>query len=69
MQARPDDWASYANLGNFYMERRDFPAAAASFETATKLEPRQTRPAGQCLDGLQQHVAERQGRSRACAGR
>ncbi len=21
MQARPDDWASYANLGNFYMER------------------------------------------------
>ncbi len=38
--ARPDDWASHANLGNFYMERRDFPAAAGCFETAIKLEPR-----------------------------
>ena len=44
MQARPDDWASHANLGNFYMERRDFPAAVACFETATKLEPRQIGP-------------------------
>jgi tetratricopeptide (TPR) repeat protein len=44
MQARPDDWASYANLGNFYMEGRDFPAAVACFETATKLEPRQIGP-------------------------
>lgn len=44
MQARPDDWASHANLGNFYMERRDFPAAAACFETAAKLEPRHIGP-------------------------
>jgi tetratricopeptide (TPR) repeat protein len=44
MQARPDDWASHANLGNFYMESRDFPAAASCFETATKLEPRQFGP-------------------------
>ena len=44
MQARPDDWASHANLGNFYMESRDFPAAASCFETATKLEPRQIGP-------------------------
>ena len=44
MQARPDDWASYANLGNFYMESRDFPAAASCFETATRLEPRQIGP-------------------------
>ncbi len=44
MQARPDDWASYANLGNFYMEGRDFSAAATCFETATKLEPRQIGP-------------------------
>ena len=44
MQARPDDWASHANLGNFYMEGRDFPAAVACFETATKLEPRQIGP-------------------------
>jgi Tfp pilus assembly protein PilF len=44
MQARPDDWASHANLGNFYMEGRDFPAAVACFETATKLEPRMIGP-------------------------
>ena len=44
MHARPDDWASHANLGNFYMEGRDFPAAAACFETATQLEPRQIGP-------------------------
>ena len=44
MRARPDDWASHANLGNFYMEGRNFPAAAACFETATRLEPRQIGP-------------------------
>jgi Tfp pilus assembly protein PilF len=44
MQARPDDWASHSNLGNFYLESHDFPAAAACFETATKLEPRQIGP-------------------------
>jgi Flp pilus assembly protein TadD len=44
MRARPDDWASHANLGNFYMESRDFAAAAACFETATQLEPRQIGP-------------------------
>ena len=44
MKARPDDWASHANQGNYYMERRDFPAAAACFETATTLEPRQIGP-------------------------
>ena len=44
MRARPDDWASYANLGNFYMEGRDFPAAVCCFETAAKFEPRQIGP-------------------------
>jgi tetratricopeptide (TPR) repeat protein len=44
MQARPDDWASHSNLGNYYLESRDFSAAAACFETATKLEPRQIGP-------------------------
>jgi len=44
MKARPDDWASYANLGNFHMQRGDFAAAAASFETASKLEPRVLGP-------------------------
>ena len=44
MSARPDDWASHANLGNFYMEGRNFAAAVGCFETATKLEPRQIGP-------------------------
>ena len=44
MQARPDDWASYANFGNFYMEGRDFSAAISCFETAANLEPRQIGP-------------------------
>jgi Tfp pilus assembly protein PilF len=45
MKARPDDWASYANLGNFYMEGRDFAAAIGQFEIAYKLEPRAIGPA------------------------
>ena len=44
MSARPDDWASHANLGNFHMERRDFDQAIREFETATKLEPRVVGP-------------------------
>ncbi len=45
MTARPDDWASYANVGNFYMDRGDFSAAIGYFETAARLEPRQIGPA------------------------
>jgi len=44
MTARGDDWASYANVGNFYMDRGDFAAAAGYFETAARLEPRQIGP-------------------------
>jgi Flp pilus assembly protein TadD len=44
MKSRPDDWATHANLGNYYMESRDFPSAAACFEKATALEPRQIGP-------------------------
>jgi tetratricopeptide (TPR) repeat protein len=44
MSARPDDWASHANLGNFHMERRAFAEAVNEFETATKLEPRIVGP-------------------------
>jgi tetratricopeptide (TPR) repeat protein len=45
MKARPDDWASYANLGNFSMEGRDFADAIAQFEIASRLEPRAIGPA------------------------
>jgi len=44
MRARPDDWASYANLGNFSMEGRDFAAAVRQFEIAIKLEARAIGP-------------------------
>ena len=44
MHARPDDWASYANLGNFYMQRQDFPQAIGYFEISSKLEPRMVGP-------------------------
>ncbi|MGA2060849.1 MAG: tetratricopeptide repeat protein [Thermoguttaceae bacterium] len=44
MTARGDDWASYANVGNFYMDRGDYPAAIGYFETAARLEPRQIGP-------------------------
>ena len=44
MQARPDDWASYANLGNFYMEGREFHEAVKCFETSYRLEPRSIGP-------------------------
>ncbi len=44
MKARPDDWASHANLGNFAMERGQFSEAVVEFETATRLEPRVVGP-------------------------
>ena len=37
--ARPDDAASYHNLGNFRMERHELPQAIDAFETAIKLQP------------------------------
>ncbi|MEI8374512.1 MAG: tetratricopeptide repeat protein [Planctomycetota bacterium] len=44
MQARPDDWASHSNLGNYFMESGDYDAAVAAFEKALKLEPRVVAP-------------------------
>jgi len=44
MRARPDDWASYANLGNFAMAQQDFSKAAKFFEIACRLEPRRIGP-------------------------
>jgi len=40
MKARGDDWASYANLGDFYLERGDFAEAVKDYENARRLEPR-----------------------------
>lgn len=38
--SRPDQWDSHYNLGNYYLDRRDFKRAVASYETAIKMEPR-----------------------------
>jgi tetratricopeptide (TPR) repeat protein len=38
--SRPDQWGSYYNLGNYYLNRGDFKQAKASYDTALKLEPR-----------------------------
>lgn len=40
MHARSDDWSSYANLGTFYLGRRDFFKAVENFERAVRIEPR-----------------------------
>ena len=44
MSARPDDWASHANLGNFAMEAGSLSEAITEFQTAHRLEPRVIGP-------------------------
>ncbi len=44
MKSRPDDAPSHHNLGNFYMNRREFGRAAAEFETSARLQPRNIAP-------------------------
>jgi tetratricopeptide (TPR) repeat protein len=39
LMARPDDFGSHYNLGNYSMNLREYKKAAASFETASKLRP------------------------------
>jgi len=40
LTARPDQWASHYNLGNYYLNRGDVKEALASYGTALKIEPR-----------------------------
>jgi tetratricopeptide (TPR) repeat protein len=40
LNARPDDWSSHYNLGNFYASRNEIEKAIASYETALRIEPR-----------------------------
>jgi len=44
LNARPDDWSSYYNLGNFYASRNEIEKAITSYETALRLEPRALLP-------------------------
>jgi tetratricopeptide (TPR) repeat protein len=39
LAARPDDWASHYNLGNFYAARQELPKAAEAFQAASRLRP------------------------------
>jgi tetratricopeptide (TPR) repeat protein len=44
LEARPDDWASHYNLGNFHASRNEVEKAIAAYETALRLEPRALLP-------------------------
>ena len=44
LNARPDDWSSHYNMGNFYTNRNEAEKAIASFEAALRLEPRALLP-------------------------
>jgi tetratricopeptide (TPR) repeat protein len=40
LTARPDLWSSHYNLGNYYLNRRQFRQALAAYDAALKIEPR-----------------------------
>jgi tetratricopeptide (TPR) repeat protein len=40
LNARPDQWSSHYNLGNYYLSVNKFERAISSYDTALKLEPR-----------------------------
>ncbi|MDD2904262.1 MAG: tetratricopeptide repeat protein [Syntrophales bacterium] len=42
--ARPDDWTSYYNLGNFYLARQEFSQALEAFRNASRLQPASILP-------------------------
>jgi tetratricopeptide (TPR) repeat protein len=44
LNARPDNWASYYNLGGFYLAQHDYKQAIAFYETAVRLQPRAIQP-------------------------
>ncbi|MEW6659249.1 MAG: ammonia-forming cytochrome c nitrite reductase subunit c552 [Thermodesulfobacteriota bacterium] len=44
LTARPDDWASHYNLGNYYLDRREPGLALAAFTTASRLRPDAVMP-------------------------
>jgi Flp pilus assembly protein TadD len=44
MNARPDDYTSHYNLGNFYMEQKEYQQAISAFMTSHKLRPDSVLP-------------------------
>ena len=44
INARPDQWASHYNLGNFHLSRGDLREAIAAFQEASRMEPEAIMP-------------------------
>ena len=42
--ARPDQWSSHYNLGNFHLTKGDLPSAVTSYETAIRFDPTEVVP-------------------------
>jgi tetratricopeptide (TPR) repeat protein len=40
LTARPDQWSSHYNLGNYHLQRQDLPQAVDAYKSALRLEPR-----------------------------
>lgn len=44
LQARPDHWSSYYNLGGFHLSQGNYHQAVSFYETAIRLQPRALQP-------------------------
>jgi tetratricopeptide (TPR) repeat protein len=44
LMARPDQWTSHYNLGNYHLARLDYSAAVSSYDTAIRLDPIEIPP-------------------------
>ncbi|WP_373499608.1 tetratricopeptide repeat protein [Desulfococcus sp.] len=42
--ARPDEWTSHYNLGNYHLDRQEHPSAIAAYETAIRFDPSEVPP-------------------------
>jgi len=44
LMARPDQWTSHYNLGNYHLNRQEYAAAVSAYETAIRFDPREITP-------------------------
>jgi tetratricopeptide (TPR) repeat protein len=44
IMARPDQWSSHYNLGNFHLSQQNYPLAISSYETAIRFDPTEVPP-------------------------
>ena len=62
IMARPDQWTSHYNMGNYQLSRGEFKEAVASYQTALKLEPTGGHGHGELIHCLCPDGGKRQGR-------